>query len=228
MDVSRRDFLSKQQKAALEYIYSFNLREGITPTLRELQTALGYSAIGSAQDLVLKLRTKGCIEPRGTQQRARSLRVTPKGMRELKDIVAMDTGPQYGEAFQVPCLGSVPAGNPLEAVEERIGSIGLGLDNFQSKRPAVEKLFSVRAVGESMVNAGILDGDWLIVESCNEAEPKAIVVARFDDEATVKRLMIDDFGWYLQPENPEFSIVRASERPFEVIGKVVAVKRFLQ
>ena len=217
--------VTKKQEKALEYIHSFSLREGMTPTLRELQSAMGYSAIGSAQDIVSKLRRKGLIEPMGTRQRARSLRITPMGMQLLDHEKASPFG---FETISIPCLGSVPAGNPLEAVEERVGCVQLGLENFRMKRPNVEKLFAVRAIGLSMIGAGILDGDWLVVESCSDVAPKSIVVARFDDEATVKRLMLDDFGWYLQPENPDFKIVRASDRPFELLGRVIAIQRYLQ
>ena len=216
--------LTSNQKKALEYIHSCVKKEGFTPTLRELASYMGYSAIGSAQEVVRRLRLKGLLLSCEGRQKARDLRLTPQAI----SLLGLTGDPTADGAVLVPCLGVVPAGNPLEAVEEKIGDIRVSLNNFSGPAPSSDRLFGVRATGYSMVDAGILDGDWLVVEWTEAASPKEIVVARFEDEVTVKRLMWDDDeGWYLKPENPDFSVIKASERPFRVIGRVVALQRYL-
>jgi repressor LexA len=77
-----------------------------------------------------------------------------------------------------------------------------------------------------MVQAGILDGDWLIVHKQNEAPPGTIVVAQVEGSATVKRLVYDKLqGWFLKPENPDFEEIYAERVPFEILGRVVALQR---
>jgi repressor LexA len=92
----------------------------------------------------------------------------------------------------------------------------------KGKKPG--DLFALAASGESMTGAGILDGDWLIIESTSSAEVGDIVIARLDGDATVKRLGKKRGNWVLKPENPSYSVVTD---PFEVIGKVVALQRVL-
>jgi repressor LexA len=80
-----------------------------------------------------------------------------------------------------------------------------------------------------MVGSGILDGDWLVVKDDKEASEGEIVVARVGDDSTVKRLMKDNDGWFLKPENEDFQDIRATaDEPFEIVGKVVALQRTMQ
>jgi repressor LexA len=180
---------------------------------------MGYSAIGSAQDLINALRKKGYLET-PDKQAARSLFLTRRARVEQE---IADDDPY---TFVVPCLGAVPAGDPREAIEDSIGTLRMSRTMFAKPLPAPESLFALRASGLSMMNAGILDGDWLVVKSCKDAPAGSIVVARVDGEATVKRLMRDrKAGWYLQPENPKYEPIYAVDDPFEVVGQVVALQR---
>lgn len=216
--------LTKKQEQALLFIRDTSESNHTPPTLRELCQYMGYRAIGSAQDVVASLRRKGYLKP-SDSHKARSLIVSEAGYlygRSQDDLLAEDG------SFKVPCLGRVPAGNPVEAVEERVGLLRVSQSllslNGASRKP---RLFAVQAEGESMINAGILDGDWLVVKCQDEGEKGDIVVARLADEATVKRLARDRKGWYLKPENDAFEPIYAKDRPFEVIGKVVALQRTL-
>jgi repressor LexA len=180
---------------------------------------MGYSAIGSAQDLINALRKKGYLET-PDKQAARSLFLTRRARVEQE---IADDDPY---TFVVPCLGAVPAGDPREAIEDSVGTLRMSRTMFAKPLPAPESLFALRASGLSMMNAGILDGDWLVVKSCGDAPSGSIVVARVDGEATVKRLMRDrKSGWFLQPENPEFEPIFAVDDPFEIVGQVVALQR---
>ena len=197
---------------------------GGTPTLRELCEHMKYSAIGSAQDVIAALRRKGYLEE-PTKQSARALKPT-FAARDLLDDSYKDEDDPF--TYILPCLGSVPAGNPIEAVEERVGTLRISKSMIPRPVPPQDSLFALRAKGESMIGAGILDGDWLVVASQKSVPPLSIVVARLDGDATVKRLMKDKTrGWFLKPENPTFRAIYADEKPFDIIGRVVALQRSL-
>jgi len=216
------DKLTPTQLKALTYIRSAMESTGSAPTLREICQFMGYSAVGSAQDLISALRRKGFLEE-PAKQAARAIVPTIAARDILSEDDQEDEDPF---TFALPCLGSVPAGNPVEAIEYKIGTLRISKSMISKPVPSKDSLFALRAKGESMIGAGILDGDWLVVSSQQTAPVNAIVVARLEGEATVKRLMKDrSRGWYLKPENPEFKPVYAEDRPFEVIGKVVALQR---
>ena len=215
--------LTKIQEKALSFIFDHSRKTGAAPTLRELCDYMGYKAVGSAQDLVRALRKKEfLVQP--DKQKARALSLTAKASALFDTISPINVDPN---AFDIHCLGAVPAGNPVEAIEERVGTLRMSMAMFAKPVKDSEKLFAVRAKGLSMINAGICDGDWLVVEQVVEADFGDIVIARLSDDATVKRLMRDDNGWYLQPENDDFSPIYASNEPFEVVGKVIALQRFM-
>lgn len=216
--------LTPIQLKALTFIRAAMDRSGTTPTLRELCHHMGYSAIGSAQDLIAALRRKGFLEE-PSKQSARSL-VPTMAARDILEEDERDEEDPF--TFILPCLGAVPAGNPIEAIEDRIGTLRISTSMIPKPHPPRNCLFALRAKGESMVQAGILDGDWLVVASQKSAPVSSIVVARLDGDATVKRLMKDKSrGWYLKPENPAFKPTFAEDRPFEIIGRVVALQRAL-
>lgn len=218
------DRLTSAQSKALEYIKGTIDEVGTAPTLRELCTYMGYKAIGSAQDVVAALRKKGFLES-PNKQAARALVLTEKA-REFFDVSNLLN--DAADYLRIPCLGSVPAGNPLEAIEERIDTLQMAASLFKRPLPKPDQLFAVRTSGLSMMNAGILDGDWLVVKVQQEADPGSVVVARVSGDATRKRLMHDvRRGWYLKPENSEFPLIYGDEEPFEVVGKVVALQRSL-
>lgn len=214
--------LTETQSRALEFIRGSIERSGVAPTLREICAHMGYSAVGSAQDIVSALRRKGFLLENDRQSArtfvlsklARHQRVTPDG----------------GDAntFVIPCLGLVPAGNPVEAVESHTGTLRISISLLPKPYPRADELFALQATGESMINAGILDGDWLVVKLDSDPPRDSIVVARVDGDVTVKRLARDKAkGFCLMPENPKFSPIYAESDPFEVVGRVVALQRAL-
>ena len=218
--------LTPQQEKALQFIRDRSKKNGMAPTLRELCAFMGYRAVGSAQDIVAALRRKGFLQE-ANRRIARNLLVTTKGRtypsNRDADLEEMDSG-----SFVIPCLGSVPAGDPLEAIEARIGTLRLSSSLFQFPPPPARQLFALRARGQSMIQAGIMDGDWLIIVGQQEADSEEIVVARLDGDVTVKRLRHEDRrGWSLHPANPDFHPIYANEQPFDIIGKVVALQRMI-
>ncbi len=211
--------LTPTQAKALDFIRTKIEHSSVSPTLREICTHMGYSAIGSAQDVVSALRKKGFIA-QPDKQSARSFILT----KLAKNLLFT---PDEGDpnTFVIPCLGTVPAGLPAEAIEEQVDTLRMSISLLPSPRPKADQIYGLRAAGESMVNAGILDGDWLVVKVANDAPKGSVIVARLGDDITVKRLMSDKEGWYLQPENPVFSPTYAKDEPFEVVGQVLALQR---
>ncbi len=215
--------LTKTQRKVMEYILTQVEHARQPPTLREICQYMGYRAVGSAQDLVAALKRKGYLETMDRQS-ARSIQPTLKARNTLSEE---KTGFEWArDVFSVPCLGSVPAGHPLEAIEEQVGTLVLSPSVFGARRPKVDQLFALRATGLSMMGAGILDGDWLVVLADESPVVGSIVVARVEGDATVKRLLKDpDRGYFLNPENPDFTPIYGDETPFEMIGEVLALQR---
>ena len=182
-----------------------------------------FASIGSVQDVVAALRKKGFLEV-PDKQVARALILT----NMAEGLYAVDAGDDElsDDVWTLPCLGAVPAGNPVEAIEARVGVMSFSAGLLPRPRPRRESLFGLRAKGESMIGAGILDGDWLVVQSRSEAPVGTIVVAKVEEEITVKRLMQDRRrGLYLQPENDAFQPIFGGEQPFSIVGRVVALQR---
>ena len=219
--------LTPQQEKALQFIRDRSQKSGMAPTLRELGAFMGYKAVGSAQDIVAALRRKGFLKE-ADRRIARNLLVTNKGRAYAERGFPLEPQMEPLAGYIVPCLGSVPAGNPLEAIEARVGTLHLSPSLFHFPAPPADRLFALRARGQSMIQAGILDGDWLVVVSQEEAESENIVVARVDGDVTVKRLHHDNKrGWALHPANPDFHPIFADQQPFTVVGKVVALQRMV-
>lgn len=207
--------LTQAQFRALRCFRDFLNERGTSPTLREIAASMDYTAVGSAQDLVKALQKKGFLTI-PDKQSSRSLRLTDKA-RMLLGIGKE----KLSDFFEIPKLGSVPAGNPLLALEDRLGTLQISTDMIAGRKDP-DLLFALSAKGESMIQAGIMEGDWLIVESTSVAEAGDIIIARLDGDATVKRLVKHKKSWALKPENPAFELITD---PFEVVGRVVALYR---
>lgn len=169
--------------------------------------------MGTVQDHVRALRKKGFLA--GTKGRAQAPHRAARSLQPTHQTAARS----------IPILGSVPAGNPVEAIEDRQG--GLALSDPRGRSPSGE-LFALRVRGESMRDAGILDGDYVVVQRATDARHGEIVVATIDGEATVKRLERRGGRIRLLPENPAFSPIELEPgRDNAIQGRVISVQRFL-
>lgn len=191
-----RPLNEKQQK-----VFAFlkeRVYDGVPPSVREIAAATGIKSTSTVHHCLRLLEDEGYITRSAGLNRA---------IRIDGDHVA-----------RVPIVGRVTAGMPILAVEEVEGYIPF------SGAKAGQDLFALRIVGESMIGAGILDGDLVVAEKQCAVEPGDIVVALIDDEATVKRLAIEDGSPVLMPENPLFEPIRPAHAEF--LGKVIANLRF--
>lgn len=176
------------------------LSEGISPSVREIMDAMGFRSTSTAHRYIETLVHEGLIEKTGNINR--SLRL-----------------PNSGSA-SVPVLGTVTAGMPITAIEDITGYVG-----FEAPGCDPQDLFALKIRGESMINAGILDGDIVIVERRCYAENGEIVVALVDgSDATVKTFYKEKGHFRLQPENDTMDPIIVDE--VEILGKVIGLKRY--
>lgn len=188
--------LSLKQKRVLDYINSCLEERGYPPTLREIAGGLHIS-VGTVQWHVKKLQEQGYLDRE--KGAARSLVPSQK-------------------AVGIPIVGRIAAGQPILAFQDIEGYLPVSEYSGNSR-----SLFALRVKGDSMVGAGILDGDIAILRQQQTARDGDIVAALLEDEATLKRLKKSKDGYILISENPKYKPI--AERPFQILGKTVKVVR---
>ena len=184
--------ITDRQKEVLTFISSYTDANGYPPTVREISEHFEIS-IRAVQDHILALQKKGFLSQ--AQKRARSIKV-------LSDSDA--SAPFVG---RVPLLGTVAAGKPLLCEENLDGYLNL-TEPFV--RPG-KSYFALRVRGQSMINAGILEGDLAVIEQASTAVDGQIIVAVIDDAITLKRYYKEADRVRLQPENPAFQPIYCSD-----------------
>lgn len=188
-----------KQQQCLEFIKEYFDERGVAPTVREIETAMDYHSPSSAQYMLNSLEKAGYIE-------------RDPLMKRTVRIKGFDT-----KAYHVPLVGTVTAGQPILAVESIEDYIPVPVKNKG------KNMFALKVRGDSMINAGILDGDMVIVEKTPVASNGEIVVALIGDEATVKRFYKEKGHFRLQPENDVYEPIIVDE--VSILGKVNMVIR---
>ncbi|MCR4734602.1 MAG: transcriptional repressor LexA [Treponema sp.] len=186
--------ITDRQKEVLNFISEFTEDNSYPPTVREISEHFGIS-LRAVQDHIIALQKKGFLSQ--SQKRSRSIRVlTDIREKELKVFVG-----------KIPLLGTVAAGRPLLCEENLDGYVNL-TEPFV--RPG-KNYFALRVRGQSMLNAGILDGDLAVIEQANTAVDGQIIVAVIDDAITLKRYYKESERVRLQPENPAFQAIYCTD-----------------
>lgn len=202
----KKSDLTPREREVYEFILNAIKNEGYSPSVRDICNALDLKSTSTVHTYLARLEEKGMIQK--DAGKSRTLRV--------------DNGSsQSGSTVRVPILGKVAAGMPILAVENYDGYIDFPRP---SSRLTSNDMFALRVQGESMIEAGILDGDLIVVEKCNTANDGEIIVALVGDEATVKTFYREDNRFRLQPENSTMEPIYTKE--LIVLGKVVASMRF--
>jgi repressor LexA len=197
--------ITAKQQEILEYIKETILKKGYPPAVREICEAVHLKSTSSVHSHLETLEEKGYIRRDPTK---------PRTIEIIDDCFNLTRR----EVVNVPLLGTVAAGVPLLAEE-----------NIENYYPIPVELlpnadtFMLNVKGNSMINAGIFDGDQLIVERCSTAYDGEIVVALVDDSATVKRFYKEDGYYRLQPENDEMEPILVDH--LEILGKVIGLFR---
>jgi repressor LexA len=192
--------LSEKEQVILDYIKSVIAEKGYSPSIRDIRSDLGIKSTSTVHTYLEKLEKKGYIQKDGGK--SRSLRV--------------DSPEPAQSNMLIPVVGRVTAGVPILAVENHDGYVAYP---FDKKRMHGRVLFALRVMGTSMIEAGILDGDIVIVEKTRVAENGDIIVALIDDEATVKTFYKEDGHYRLQPQNSTMEPIIVDS--LSVLGKVI-------
>ncbi|QAV88465.1 repressor LexA [Bacillus subtilis] len=199
--------LSKRQLDILRFIKAEVKSKGYPPSVREIGEAVGLASSSTVHGHLARLETKGLIRRDPTKPRAIEI------LDEEVDI------PQ-SQVVNVPVIGKVTAGSPITAVENIEEYFPLP----DRMVPPDEHVFMLEIMGDSMIDAGILDKDYVIVKQQNTANNGEIVVAMTeDDEATIKRFYKEDTHIRLQPENPTMEPIILQN--VSILGKVIGVFR---
>jgi repressor LexA len=214
----RRKSLSEKQQAILEFIQRAVAGRGYPPSMREIGDAVGLSSLSSVTHQLNQLELSGYL--RRDPNRPRALEVLIDLPGRDPEVVHSDSPTPIGDAAMVPLVGRIAAGIPITA-EQQVEEV------FPLPRQLVGKgdLFMLKVVGDSMIDAAICDGDWVVVRQQKTAENGDIVAAMLDDEATVKVFRQRDGHTWLLPRNSAFEPILGDYA--EVLGKVVTVLRAL-
>ena len=185
--------LNKRERAILKFIENQINEIGYPPSVREIGKAVGLSSTATVHGYLAKLTKKGYIKKE--DQKGRTLRVLKGG---LADNEKPSPKPLYNgrELVDVPVIGKITAGAPILAVENVTDTFPIPIDFVGNSES-----FMLPVRGESMIEAGILDGDYILVKRQNSARNGQIVVALIEDEATVKTFYKEKDYIRLQPEN---------------------------
>ncbi len=198
--------ITKRQTDLLTIIYDYIKSTGYPPTFEEMRAALGVSSNQSVIDLLAKLEQKTVIKR--SESSARGVAILPLGYETL------------GRPPLVAFLGLTTAGIPLDPVEIS----GEWLQVSQDAAILQDDVFLLKISDDSMINAGIDDGDVVLVKSEKEFISGNVVLADLDGQKTIKRFVSDDRPpyIYLKPENPKYEITPATDR-MRLVGRVISV-----
>ena len=204
----REVMLIERQKQVLDMIRDYAKSKGYPPSVREICKAVGLSSTASVHNHLHKLQDMGFIQRDSAKPRAIEL--------------TQDNEPWRNKAVvPVPLVGNVTAGQPILAVENIEETYTIPQDHIGTE----EDVFMLAVHGDSMINAGILDGDYIVVRKQNYANNGDIVVALIDgEETTVKRYFKDLRSIRLQPENDAYAPIIGGDN-IQVMGKVIALFR---
>jgi repressor LexA len=210
--------LTERQNKILTFIKEFVKENGFPPTLREIGKSFEISSTFGVKRHLDALEKKGYI--RIESKASRGIAIVQQD-DELNISAIADKNEFYSK---IPIVGRVAAGSPILAMENIEGSVIID-PSFIKK---AEDAFALRVRGDSMINAGIFEGDVVIVSPNQKGKNGDVIVAMLDDEVTVKRLEMKNNLIKLLPENDDFQPIQINEKSrFSIIGKVKGVVRWL-
>ena len=206
---------TRKEKAILKFIEEQVIENGYPPSVREIGKAIGLSSTATVHAYLAKLEKQGYIKKE--DKKGRTLRLLKGGSGEVKKTSSKDYYTQK-ELVEVPIIGRITAGEPILAVENVTDTFPIPIDFVGNSES-----FMLTVRGESMIEAGILDGDYILVKRQNMANNGEIVVALIGDEATVKTFYKEKDHIRLQPENSTMDPIIVPT--CEILGKVAGVFR---
>lgn len=213
--------LTERQEEILSFIEKFLDENGYPPTLREIGKKFKISSTFGVKRHLDALVKKGFLKIEGFASRGITLLHQNGDQESVKDISFRNER----VSIEIPIVGRVAAGVPMLATENIEGNIVIDSSYLRKSGDC----FALRVKGDSMINAGIFEGDLLIVQQSKQASNGEIVVALLDDEATVKRYEHKNDKIRLLPENNSYQPIEVNEsKEFSIIGKVAGVIRWFK
>ena len=200
--------ISKKQQEILEYIKNEIINRGFPPAVREICEAVHLKSTSSVHAHLETLEKNGYIKRDPTKPRAIEI------LDDNFNLVRRET-------VNVPIVGRVAAGEPILAIQNVESYFPIPAEYMSTNNPT----FILKVHGESMINAGILNGDNVLVEQCSNADNGDMIVALIDDSATVKTLYKENGHYRLQPENDYMDPIIVKDN-LQIMGKVIGVFRF--
>ena len=207
--------LNKREKAILKFIEKQVIEDGYPPSVREIGKAVGLNSTATVHGYLAKLKDKGYIKKE--DKKGRTLKLLKGSSGEAIKTADKDFYTQK-ELMYVPLVGKITAGEPILAVENISDTFPIPIDFVGNS-----DCFMLTVRGESMIEAGILNGDYILVRKQNNAINGEIVVALIEDEATVKTFYKEKDHIRLQPQNPTMEPIIVPN--CEILGKVIGVFR---
>ncbi|SEP88198.1 repressor LexA [Lachnospiraceae bacterium RM5] len=202
-----KENLSSKQEEILNYIKECLLNKGYPPTVREICQAVNLKSTASVQSHLNKIEEKGYI-------------IRDKTKSRTIEIVGDDLADFKTEVVNIPLLGHIAAGAPILAEQNIESYFPIPAEYISNKTT-----FMLKVKGDSMINAGIFDGDTIIVESCNTARNGDIIVALIEDSATVKTFYKEKDHIRLQPENDSMDPIIVND--CMILGKYIGLIRMV-
>jgi repressor LexA len=211
------DALTDTQAAILQAIMQSKANRGIVPSMREIAEAVGLNSVASVSYQLDNLEQKGYIRREDNLSRNTEVLITPEGWEDSVTSPADNLIPMAATAM-VPLVGQIAAGIPITA-DQNVEEI------YPLPRTLVGsgELFMLKVKGDSMQDAAICDGDWVVIRKQNNAENGDIVAAELDGEATVKAFKQRDGKTWLLPRNSAYEPIDGTHAT--IMGKVVTVLR---
>ncbi len=210
--------LTPKQKQFIEFIDDFKRKQGFAPSQAEIARHFGFRSLGTVQRYLTRLREQGLLERAPANAR--------RGLAVKSNLAWMEDGDtakmSSRQRMTLPLLGRVAAGQPIEAIET--------LNEIEVPSSLIRRgdHFALQVSGQSMIEDGILDGDFVIVQKQRTAECGQMVVALVDDAATVKRFYPKKESIELHPANPLYHpIIVRPDQSFQIEGVVTGVIRKL-
>ena len=212
MDYTKKKELTSRQEEILEYIKKYSKENHMPPTVREIGNHFEISSTNGVRSILAALIKKGYINR--SPRLSRGLEIISNGSDSQE--------PAANNTIEIPIVGRVAAGQPILAVQNLEGTVTIDRD-FLACRSDV---FALRVKGDSMINAGIFDGDLIFARQQKNAEQGEIVVAQIDNEATVKYYHPSSDHIELRPANPKYRpIIVNNRKDFSIAGRVIGVMR---
>ncbi|MSP18851.1 MAG: repressor LexA [Bdellovibrionales bacterium] len=199
--------LTESQQVVFDFIKSFIRSQSVPPSYREIQSHCGYKAVGTVQDHVRALIEKGYLEKAELQGQRRVARgLIPKGL--------ILTGVK-----KITVYGEIAAGGPRNSEQLELGEIVISEELVRGE------CFALRVVGDSMIDAGIFEGDHVIVQQEARIKEGDIIVALLEGETTVKKYSVKNGEIFLVPENKKMKPISTRGKTLEIQGRVVSLQR---